>query len=94
MHMGHSDNKHFLRLDLSLLPNFANTPFSLCHFWFGYCRLSSVCVCECVRTRACVCVCVYVSRLKYEATEGEVCEVNQGDLLLQGGGQAAGLRGF
>lgn len=62
MHMGHSDNKHFLRLDLSLLPNFANTPFSLCHFWFGYCRLSSVCVCVSVsayaRVRAFVYVCM------------------------------------
>lgn len=44
----------------------------------------------CVRTYICVCV----SRLKYEAAEREVCEVNQGVLLLQGGGQAVGLRGF
>lgn len=77
MHMGHSDLILFLSLDLSALLSGASAPFlALCY----PCRLclDTVCLSPCV----CVCVSHSSNMRPQKGSLGEVCRVNQGDLLL------------
>lgn len=85
MHMGCSDLRLFLSSDPSALFGNASAPsLALCY----PCRL---CL-DTVGLSPCVCVCMsHSSNMRPQrGSLGEVCEVNQGDLLLKGGGQPAG----
>lgn len=82
MQMGHGDLGLFLSLDLSALLCCASAPsLALCY----PCHL---CL-DTVGLSPCVCVCMsHSSNMRpRRGSLGEVCEVNQGDLLFQGGGQ-------
>lgn len=75
MHMGHSDLRLFLSLDLSALFSSASAPFLAPCYPCRLC-LNTVCLSPCV----CVCVCVSHSpnTRPQKGSVGEVCEVNQG----------------
>lgn len=77
MHMGHCDLRLFLSLDLSALLSTASAP-SLAFCWPCRLCLDTVCL------SSCVCVCVWVTAQVWDhrrGSLGEVCKVNQGDLL-------------